>query len=66
MEKDSNGNPVFTGYCMELLQMISENLNFSYEVSVAPDGEFGNLNENGEWNGMIRELMDKVRELMNI
>lgn len=66
MENGSDGKPVFTGYCIDLLKQISENLNFEYEISLAPDGEFGTLNDKGEWNGMIRELIDKVRELMTI
>lgn len=66
VENGSDGKPVFTGYCIDLLKQISENLNFEYEISLAPDGEFGTLNDKGEWNGMIRELIDKVRELMTI
>lgn len=65
MENGSDGKPVFSGYCIDLLKQISEHLNFEYEISLVPDREFGTLNDKGEWNGMIRELIDKVRDLIH-
>jgi hypothetical protein len=35
-------------------------MNFRYEIYKVADNKYGNENENGTWDGMIRELMDKV------
>ena len=37
-------------------------MGFDYEIYAAPDGVYGRMDENENWNGMIRELVDKVRE----
>lgn len=34
-------------------------MNFRYEIYKVADNQYGN-EENGSWNGMIRELIDKV------
>lgn len=55
------GNAKFEGFCIDLLQMIAEQLGFHYQLYLVPDGKFGAKNvKTGEWNGMVRELMDKV------
>ena len=62
--KDSfnlTGNMVFEGFCIDLLAMIAEQLGFHYKLYLVPDGKFGAKSiKTGEWNGMVRELMDKV------
>ena len=35
-------------------------MGFDYEIYAAPDGVYGRMDENENWNGMIRELVDKV------
>lgn len=46
----------YKGYCIELIQKISEEMNFDYEIVVPKDGRFGD-NINGEWNGLIGDLV---------
>lgn len=31
-----------------------------YEIYEAPDGKFGTMSEDMEWDGMIKELIEKV------
>lgn len=55
------GNERFEGYCMDLLKELSHILGFTYEVHLVEDGKFGSQDETtGQWNGMVRELMDHV------
>lgn len=59
--KDENKTGVpYTGYLIDLIQKISDELKFEYELYEVPDKQFGAVDENGEWNGLIRELIDKV------
>jgi hypothetical protein len=64
-KKDANGNPVsnnsFEGFCVDLLDEISKILLFNYTLRVVEDGKYGAPEgPKAEWNGMVRELMDKV------
>lgn len=60
--EDENGGIRYEGYCVDLIEEIRKLVGFEYEIYVAPDNKFGNMDENGQWNGMIKELIEKVRE----
>lgn len=60
-DKPLYGNDRFEGYCLDLLKELSNILGFSYEVKLVSDGKYGAQNDKGEWNGMVRELIDHVR-----
>lgn len=60
-DKSLNGNDKFEGYCLDLLKELSNILGFIYEVKLVPDGKYGALNDKGQWNGMVKELIDHVR-----
>ena len=52
----------YFGFCIELLNRISNACNFSYEIKLVHDGFYGVINENGKWNGIVGEIMDHVRD----
>jgi hypothetical protein len=58
---DGKNQSKFKGYCIDLMDEIRNITKFDYEIYEAPDKVFGNLDENGKWNGMINELILKVR-----
>uniref|UniRef100_A0A8C9WE14 Glutamate receptor n=1 Tax=Scleropages formosus TaxID=113540 RepID=A0A8C9WE14_SCLFO len=62
-DKPLYGNDRFEGYCLDLLKELSNILGFSYEVKLVGDGKYGAQNDKGEWNGMVRELIDHVADL---
>ena len=53
----SNGQ--FEGFCIDLLNKISQRMNFKYEIYKVPDNTYGS-EVNGTWNGLVRELIEKV------
>ncbi|KAG2456477.1 GRIK1 protein, partial [Polypterus senegalus] len=57
-DKPLYGNDRFEGYCLDLLKELSNILGFAYEVKLVSDGKYGAQNDKGEWNGMVRELID--------
>lgn len=60
-DKPLYGNDRFEGYCIDLLRELSGILGFRYELRLVEDGKYGALDEGtGQWNGMVRELMDHV------
>lgn len=63
MIRDGNftGNERFEGFCIELLQTIAATVGFEYTLQLVPDGKYGVFDfDTGEWNGIVRQLMDKV------
>ena len=65
MNKESKelltGNDRFEGFVIDVIDEISQMLGFHYIFKVVDDGNYGSINRvTGEWNGMIRELLDGV------
>ena len=49
----------YEGYVIDFMKALSEEVKFKYKFHLVGDGKYGSLNTNtGEWNGMIRELLD--------
>uniref|UniRef100_A0A8C5E2L7 Glutamate receptor n=1 Tax=Gouania willdenowi TaxID=441366 RepID=A0A8C5E2L7_GOUWI len=57
------GNERFEGYCIDLLKELSSVLGFTYEIRLVPDGKYGSQDDKGQWNGMIRELIEHRADL---
>ncbi|XP_038551043.1 glutamate receptor ionotropic, kainate 2-like [Micropterus salmoides] len=63
-DKPLYGNDRFEGYCIDLLRELANILGFLYEVRLVEDGKYGTQDENtGQWNGMVKELMDHRADL---
>ncbi|XP_043850555.1 glutamate receptor ionotropic, kainate 3 isoform X8 [Dromiciops gliroides] len=57
------GNDRFEGYCIDLLKELAHILGFTYEIRLVEDGKYGAQDEKGQWNGMIKELIDHKADL---
>ena len=55
-----DGKVKYTGYCIELIEELQKLMQLKYELYEAPDGQYGRMDENTEWNGLVKELVDKV------
>jgi hypothetical protein len=51
------GNEQYEGYSIDLLHKLATKLGFKYKVRIVADGKYGN-EKNGEWNGMVKEVLD--------
>lgn len=60
MKRKGNGTVEFYGYCVDLIKDIQAIMGFEYELYEVPDGKYGNMDSKMNWNGMIKELMEKV------
>lgn len=58
------GNDRFEGFCIDLLKELATVLGFTYEIRLVPDGRYGIPDDKGQWNGMIRELIEHVSLLL--
>jgi len=67
VKQDANltGNARFEGFCIDLLKWIGNQVGFHYAIRLVPDKKYGVYDtEKREWNGIVRELIDKVSQLI--
>ena len=54
-------NERYEGFCVELIKEVAQKVGFNYTIRLAPEAKYGIYNPvTGEWNGIVRELMDRV------
>uniref|UniRef100_A0A8C4Q6I3 Glutamate receptor n=1 Tax=Eptatretus burgeri TaxID=7764 RepID=A0A8C4Q6I3_EPTBU len=53
----------FRGFSIDVLDSLAQSLGFAYEIYMAPDHRYGNLESDGSWNGMIGELLHKKADV---
>ncbi|XP_064646211.1 glutamate receptor ionotropic, delta-1-like [Lineus longissimus] len=58
-----NGTVEYWGLNHDILVIMAKNLNFTFTYSEPADQYWGAPDTNGEWNGIIRELIDKSVDL---
>ncbi|KRY01500.1 Glutamate receptor 1 [Trichinella pseudospiralis] len=52
------GNDRFEGFCVDLMKLLSEKIeNFPYIIKPVKDNQYGAVDQNGRWNGMVGELI---------
>ena len=58
---NNTGNARYEGFCVDLIKSISDMVGFQYEIEISGDGVYGVIDtETGEWNGLVKGLIDKV------
>jgi hypothetical protein len=58
-EKLKAGNAEeYDGYCIDLLKLLQQDLNFTYDLFLVEDNKFGSVDNNGNWDGMIGALVN--------
>ncbi|XP_046667622.1 glutamate receptor ionotropic, kainate 1-like isoform X1 [Homalodisca vitripennis] len=61
---ENTSTPRFEGFCIDLLKEIADMVGFEYRIQLVPDGKYGVYDpDTGEWNGIVRQLMDKKADL---
>lgn len=53
-------NECLEGFCVDILMNLTYSLKWKYEIHIVAGNAYGSVNQQGEWNGMIRELIDGV------
>uniref|UniRef100_A0A061QLI4 Glutamate receptor 1 n=1 Tax=Cupiennius salei TaxID=6928 RepID=A0A061QLI4_CUPSA len=57
------GNERFEGFCVDLIQEICSRLKCNYVYRLVGDDSYGKRHENGTWNGMIGEVINREVDL---
>ena len=53
----------WVGLVPDIFNSLAATMNFSYKLSQPRDGNWGAIDEEGSWNGMIRDLIDDVADI---
>lgn len=54
-----------SGFCIDLLLQLSKELEFDFELFQVRDGKWGAYNaETKEWNGLIKDILDKKADMV--
>ncbi|KAJ2938705.1 hypothetical protein O0L34_g12034 [Tuta absoluta] len=51
-----DGQPVYEGYCIDLITKLAEAMDFDYEIITPKSGGFGKKLPNGTWDGVVGDL----------
>ncbi|XP_065566794.1 glutamate receptor ionotropic, kainate 2-like [Artemia franciscana] len=58
------GNDRFEGMAIDVIDEVSKLLGFNYTYRIVEDNAWGNRNkETGQWNGMIKEILDGATDM---
>lgn len=57
-----DGQKVYEGFCIDLMDKLSEILGFSYTISLVEDGQFGGQIGNS-WTGLVGDLVEHVSNI---
>lgn len=61
--KALEGNDRFEGFCIDLLSEIAAIVGFEYTIVPVPDHRYGVRDNNGNWDGIVGQLIQRVREI---
>ncbi|XP_041351805.1 glutamate receptor ionotropic, kainate 2-like [Gigantopelta aegis] len=59
---DENGQ-MYEGFCVDLLKELSRIVGFRYRIRLVPDGNYGAPNDDGVWNGMVGQIIERKADL---
>lgn len=64
--RNFTGNDRYEGFCIDLLRRIATLIGFQYTIRLVPDHMYGVYDrQTKQWNGIVRELMERVRNCCN-
>ncbi|GJQ67714.1 hypothetical protein Trydic_g16535 [Trypoxylus dichotomus] len=63
-DRNLTGNARYEGFCIDLLKWIASQVGFQYSIHLVPDHMYGVYDpETKEWNGIVKELMERRADL---
>ncbi|XP_019892403.2 glutamate receptor ionotropic, kainate 1 [Musca domestica] len=55
---DANGQPMWEGFCIDMIESLAEKMNFDYEIVTPKKGKFGRRDPvTHEWDGLVGDLV---------
>ncbi|XP_077981295.1 glutamate receptor 2-like [Glandiceps talaboti] len=57
-DDEVTGGQKYEGYIPELVSLLADKIGFHYELSLVPDAKYGSEHAEGNWTGMIGQLVN--------
>ncbi|XP_008397398.1 glutamate receptor ionotropic, NMDA 3B-like isoform X1 [Poecilia reticulata] len=51
------------GYCIDLLEKLSEDMGFTFDLYIVGDGKYGALSGTGRWTGLVGDLLNGTADM---
>lgn len=48
---------------MDMIEMIAQLVGFDYVIQLASGNTFGQMDDQGKWNGMVKDIMEKKADI---
>ncbi|XP_077981885.1 putative glutamate receptor [Glandiceps talaboti] len=64
VDENNIGNSRYEGYIVDLTGQLANKLSFDYEFSLVKDGQYGSLSRDGNWSGMVGELINGEADMV--
>ena len=58
--RNKNGDEVFKGLSIDLLNKLSDKMGFHYTIRLVADDQYGGQLEDGSWTGLVGDLIERV------
>ncbi|RUS78740.1 hypothetical protein EGW08_013491 [Elysia chlorotica] len=62
--REVNGSVEYYGFCMDLAYELSRTMNFTIRWVEPPDGNWGAVDANGSWNGLVGQMQREEIDLI--
>lgn len=59
----TSGHITYRGFIVDLLDSLAKFANFKYKIHTVQDGSYGRKREDGNWTGMIGEIVSKTADI---
>ena len=53
----------WVGFVPDLFQSLARSMNFTFKLAQSRDGKWGAVDESGEWNGIVKDVMEEVADV---
>ena len=60
MNRAANCTKGYRGYCINMFEEIAKKAGLKYDLYQTPGNSYGRLSEKGQWDGAVKELIEKV------
>ncbi|XP_074641312.1 ionotropic receptor 25a-like [Tubulanus polymorphus] len=64
IKSQADGRKEYRGYCKDLIEKLSQMMDFEYDLYEVSDGAYGRQLDNGSWTGLIKELLDDKADIV--
>ncbi|XP_066273061.1 glutamate receptor ionotropic, kainate 3-like isoform X4 [Branchiostoma lanceolatum] len=63
IKRGEDGKEEFEGFCIDLITELAKEVDFEFHLYTVDDGKYGSQDADGNWNGLVKDLMENKADL---